>query len=150
MKRTLASIALTLVVVACAPKPSVINRELPPGTPPLNQRIDLGVPRASITFTGRVMSISPDRSADSTDVCATAPCMARVEIRTVNMVGVGGPTYIKDGDEMMVEFPMTLLPTEYQGNNLPGLNIGSIFQGMGFEIVTMQGSAIRLAEYKIP
>jgi len=147
---TLYVLALVVVLSACATKPPVTTRELPPGTPPLDQRIDLGVPRGSITFRGRIMSVSAARSADSTDVCATAPCMARVQVLGVSMVGYGGPTRIMDGDEVQVMFPMTLLPTEWDGVTVPGLQVGSTFQGMAFELATMDGNILRMTSYSTP
>lgn len=142
--------AVMTTLIGCAPKPAIINRENPPGTPPLHQRMDLGVPRGSITFLGRIMSISPARSADSMDVCATAPCTARVQIQSIMMIGYDGPVQMKDGDEVTVIFPMTVLPTTYGGVDLPGLNVGDTFRGMAFEIVTMQGNALQMTGYTKP
>lgn len=148
--RFLVLAAVIAMVSSCAPKPAVINRELPPGAPPLHQRLDLGVPRGSITFLGRIMSVSPARSADSMDVCATAPCTARVQIQSIMMIGYDGPVQLKDGDEVTVIFPMTVLPTTHDGAQVPGLNVGDTFRGMAFEIVTMQGNALQMTGYTKP
>lgn len=148
--RFLVLAAVITMVIGCAPKPAVVNREIPPGTPPLHQRMDLGVPRGSITYMGRIMSISPVRSSDSTDVCAIAPCTARVQIQNITMIGYGGPVQMQNGDEVTVIFPMTVLPITYEGVSLPGLNVGDTFRGMAFEIVTMQGNALQMTGYTKP
>jgi hypothetical protein len=66
------------------------------------------------------------------------------------MIGYGGPVQMQNGDEVTVVFPMTVLPTTYDGVSLPGLNVGDTFRGMAFEIVTMQGNALQMTGYTKP
>lgn len=141
-------LVIALSVIGCRSTPEQIVRANPPGTLKLEERIPLGVPAGSISFTGRVLSVDTARSADEADACHTAPCRARVRIVAVSMVGVKGPTHILDGEERLMQFPMTLRASTYNGMTLPGLSVGDTFTAMGYEIATQQGMLISVEKYE--
>jgi hypothetical protein len=139
---------VVLISVGCRSTPDQVVKANPPGTLKLEDRIPLGVPPGSITFTGRILSIDTARSADPSDACHTAPCRAQVRIVAVTMVGVKGPTNIFDGEERQMQFPMTLQASAYNGQTLPGLKVGDTFSAMGYEVATSKGMLISVESYE--
>lgn len=138
------------VLSGCSTTQKQQTQALPPGSKPLFERIDLGVPDGSITFTGRILEVHTERSQDSLDACAHAPCQALVRIENVSMIGAGGPINIVGGEERLMRFPMTLQPVSYRGKELPGLQINDRFRGVGFEVATRSGMLISVEEYQSP
>lgn len=139
---------IALSVIGCRSTPEQVVKANPPGTLKLEERIPLGVPAGSISFTGRILSVDSARSADEADACHTAPCRAVVRIVAVSMVGVKGPTHILDGEERVMQFAMTLRAASYNGMTFPGLSAGDTFTAMGYEVATATGMLISVERYE--
>ncbi len=121
-------LALILLTTSCSSPKEMADQDQKKMPQPAGPGIAPGHCRIVAT----VMKIESVRSSDPSNPCSKAPCLATVRIDEILGYGSAFGRTLHQGDEMKVQFTLTLGPTKEilpeVTPPLPGLSVGSKFQ----------------------